>query len=54
MEPSENYAPKSCIVQKSQILPSEGKLTFFYKELIFENTFIEFKLGGILLITLMT
>ena len=28
-EPSENDAPKSCTVQKSQILPSEGKLTFF-------------------------
>ena len=27
--PSENKAPKSYIAQKSQILPSEGKLTFY-------------------------
>ena len=44
-EPSENDAPKSCTVQKSQILPSEGKLTFFYKELIFKSIFIESKWG---------
>ena len=31
--------------RNSLIFPSEGKLTFFYKELAFESIFIEFKWG---------
>ena len=33
------------LYRKSVILPSEGKLTFLYKELIFETILIEFKWG---------